>query len=108
MSGTNTDGGELESNGTLQQGVVIRPDMDDKLAIELVSTLYGLKVKTIKELNSYDDRNYRITVEEDHTNPHIETLWPHGYTLKVLNSRDSPTPHVGEFISKYTGGKSLI
>ena len=96
MSGLNADGGE-EGGCTLQPGVVIKPEIDEKIATELVSKLYGLKVKTIKEMNSYDDRNYTITVEEDHTNPHIETLWPHGYTLKVLNSMDSPKSHVGMY-----------
>lgn len=46
--------------------------------------------------SSYDDKNYLITVEEEHSNPHIKELWPHGYVLKVLNSMDSPKKHVGE------------
>ena len=91
MSGLNADGGEGGA------GTVLKPEMDEKIFIELVSGLYRLNVKTIKELNSYYDRNYRIKVEEQHTNPHIHTLWPHGYTLKVLNSMDSQKSHVGMY-----------
>ena len=71
MSGLNADGGQGSAV------TVLKPEMDEKIAIELVSGLYRLNVKTIKELNSYYDRNYRITVEEEHTNPHIHT---HGRT----------------------------
>ena len=66
-------------------------------AISLIESLYGLHVTTIKELNSYDDRNYFITVGSDYSNPQIPELWPHGYVFKVLNSMDSHKKHVGKY-----------
>lgn len=84
----------VSSGDMLQPGLIIRPQMTEKTAIHLVKTLYGLTVRSIKELNSYDDKNYLVQVDAEHTNPHLETLWPHGYVLKVLNSMDSPKQHV--------------
>ena len=80
----------------LQPGQSIRPQMSQKTAIGLIESLFGLQVKTIKELNSYDDRNYFITVDSNYDNPHIAEVWPHGYVFKVLNSLDSLKKHVGK------------
>ena len=54
------------------------------------------QVTKIKEMVSYDDKNYHCTVATEHTNPYISELWPAGYILKVLNSMDSKKNHVGE------------
>ena len=54
-----------------------------------------LQVTEIKEMVSYDDKNYRVKVAAEHSNPHITELWHAGYTLKVLNSMDSKKNHVG-------------
>ena len=53
------------------------------------------QVTEIKEMVSYDDKNYRVKVASKHSNPHITELWHGGYTLKVLNSMDSKKNHVG-------------
>ena len=52
-------------------------------------------MKSIKELVSYDDKNYLVKVYDEHNNPYVSEIWPHGYVFKVLNSLDSPTKHVG-------------
>ncbi|XP_015112719.1 hydroxylysine kinase [Diachasma alloeum] len=66
-----------------------RPNVDDKTAIELVNTLYGFKVMSIRELNGYDDKNLRIKCVEDFDNPHVKSIETDGYVLKIMNSLDS-------------------
>lgn len=46
----------------LQPGQVIRPNISNDAAIKLVFNLYGLKVVAIRELDSYDDRNFYVQV----------------------------------------------
>ena len=38
-----------------------RPAVDCKTAVELARRLWGVTVKVVSELPSYDDRNFRIT-----------------------------------------------
>ena len=85
-----------EGSTMLQPGQLIRPQTTEDNARELALELYGLTVSSVKELVSYDDRNYWIRVEQEYNNPNITELWPHGYMLKILNSMDSQKTHVGE------------
>ena len=48
--------------GILQPGQQIRPVVEKDAAATLALKLFGLTVSSIKELNSYDDRNFYITV----------------------------------------------
>ena len=86
------DGGK---NMILQPGQLLRPQTSPQIAIELVVRLYGLTVTNVKELNSYDDRNYYVHVKSDHCNPNIKQVSPDGYILKILNSM-APKEHVGK------------
>jgi len=80
----------------LTPGQLIRPVMDCNKAVQLVESLYGLKVLDVYELDSYDDRNFHVRVSpKNHCNPHVEQISSHGYVLKVLNAIDSLRPHVG-------------
>ena len=79
----------------LTPGQAIRPKLSEGEARQLVEKLYGVKIKSISEENSYDDKNYMVKLEPEWRNPHIEALWPHGYMFKVLNSMDSQKKHVG-------------
>jgi len=92
------EGGDTGAATMLQPGQTIRPKLCEQTAISLIESLFGLQVRTIKELNSYDDRNYFITVDSNYDNPHIPELWPHGYVFKVLNSLDSLKKHVGKYM----------
>ncbi|RZF41450.1 hypothetical protein LSTR_LSTR000164 [Laodelphax striatellus] len=73
-------------DGCIRQMVPITLNL--KEAQQLVEKLFGLSVIEIKPLNSYDDKNYHVTVSSSE-NPSILELWKHGYILKVLNSLDS-------------------
>ncbi|KAK7508726.1 hypothetical protein BaRGS_00000292 [Batillaria attramentaria] len=74
---------------------LFRPQLSSQTVATLTRRLYGLHVLTSRELDSYDDRNFHITVDDnDVQNAHLEALWPHGYVLKVLNSLDSKEPEV--------------
>lgn len=75
------------SGDILSPGEVIRPSLTSQQAGSLLTKLYGFTPNTVKEFNSYDDRNFYFTVNEtSEDNPNV---WPHGYILKVTNRRDS-------------------
>lgn len=86
---------QMEEGSTLQPGQLIRPQTTEDQAKDLAHRLYGFTVTSIKELKSYDDKNFFIKVCEDHNNPHVRTVSTDGYILKVLNSMDSQKTHVG-------------
>jgi len=77
-------------------GQSIRPPLDCAKAVQLVESLYGFRVLDVSQLDSYDDRNFHVRVSADqHLNPHVDQVSPHGYVLKITNSKDSLRPHVG-------------
>jgi len=80
----------------LKPGQLIRPELSEQEAGKLIEKLYGVQIKSISEQNSYDDKNYLVLLNERCNNPHIKTLWSHGYVFKVLNSMDSQKKHVGQ------------
>lgn len=55
----------------------------------LVKNLFGLTTVSVKEMSSYDDRNFYIKTDSEINNPYITELCPHGYVFKILNSQDS-------------------
>ena len=57
-----------------QQSTYFRQDQ----AGQLLQSLYSLTPNSVKEFNSYDDRNFYFTVKESG-----DDIWPHGYILKV-------------------------
>ncbi|KAM7351750.1 hydroxylysine kinase isoform 1-T3 [Cochliomyia hominivorax] len=84
----NTNGSSLSSR-TLQPGSDITPKVDNEIVESLLRRLYGITIGDIKELISYDDRNYLVKEDPNIKNPLIISHWPHGYVLKILNSLDS-------------------
>lgn len=87
---------EITSSFLQLPGEDCRPKTTLKSARDLVQRLYGLRVKSVKELDSYVDKNYLVKAEAEYDNPHIKEVRADGYVLKVLNSLDSKTAHVGE------------
>ncbi|ROT79026.1 Hydroxylysine kinase [Penaeus vannamei] len=83
-----------DAHGLLQPGQIIRPMLKKADVPALVGKLYGLTVVSVKELNSYDDKNYLIQVQSKVNNPHMTDLCPHGYVVKVTNSLDSKNIHL--------------
>jgi len=76
-------------NLMLQPGQQIKPDVTPEDVHRLVQQFYNLEVTSVKELNSYDDRNFFIKVKDDSVLPDPNDKCPHGYLLKILNSLDS-------------------
>ena len=75
-------------------GENVKPTVPDDEVGPLVRRLYGLVVTKFSPLNSYDDRNFYIEVdEEDHWNPHLENV-DNRYVLKIFNSMDSKRPQL--------------
>ncbi|XP_078615663.1 hydroxylysine kinase-like isoform X1 [Branchiostoma floridae x Branchiostoma japonicum] len=62
--------------------ILEKPHLTEEQAGQLVETLYGLKVTSLKPLDSYDDLNFYVKVDGP-------AAWAHGYTLKVMNGTDS-------------------
>ncbi|KAI1285316.1 Hydroxylysine kinase [Halotydeus destructor] len=76
----------------LRVGEVIKPPFEAKSVPLFVQEHYGLNVSKFKELNSYDDRNYYILVDECE-NGGIE------FNLKVTNYLDSGIPGLLEALN---------
>ena len=76
----------------------IKPIVSAETARCLVERLYGLRVQSVNELNSYDDRNWHVHVDAGYcVNNNIADISRHGYVLKILNDTDSLTDHVGKY-----------
>ncbi|XP_014090489.1 hydroxylysine kinase [Bactrocera oleae] len=85
----NNDSNNANQSKLLQPGSNIKPKVTAENVESLVRRLYGITINEIKELISYDDRNYLIQPDWNIKNPIIATPWPHGYVLKILNELDS-------------------
>ncbi len=85
-----------EGTSGTNQTEMIKLHISLEEAKTLVERLYGVNVCNIKELYSYDDKNYFVQVSENHCNPHIKDMWPCGYVLKILNSISSQEEHYGK------------
>lgn len=79
------------TSGMLKPGQVIKALIDKDSVSRLVELRYGLVVKSIVELDAYDDRNFRVICEDrmPFGNPYISHVAKHGYIVKVINSLDS-------------------
>ena len=82
---------------SLEPGQKIKPSFDDKDAMAFVQDKYSLRVKTVKEMNSYDDRNFLIITDDDAR-----------FTLKVSNSLDSSVPNLIGMLFKLIITNELI
>ncbi|XP_023296880.2 hydroxylysine kinase [Lucilia cuprina] len=84
------------TNGStsLQPGSDIKPKVNNEIVESLLRRLYGITIGEMKEMISYDDRNYLIKEDPNMKNPIIVTHWPHGYVLKISNSFDSKKPEI--------------
>lgn len=71
---------------------LMKPINPAGMVSNLMSRLYGMDVINWEELVSYDDRNFLVSVHKEHKNPHLDSVDPNGYLLKVFNLRDSQTP----------------
>ena len=79
---------------TSQPGEIIKPPVTKEEATRLIRDLYGMNAASLKELNSYDDKNYFFKPDGDVANQHVGTVCENGYILKVTNSQDSKCPEV--------------
>lgn len=53
---------DKESEILLKPGQQIKPHVPHEVVHQLVLKLYNLEVASVKELNSYDDKNFHVTV----------------------------------------------
>lgn len=75
-------------NVLLKPGQKIKPPVGPNDVPSLVNRIYALNVIQVKELNSYDDRNFYIKTE-----PHADYYGScTEFILKVSNSIDSNSP----------------
>lgn len=59
---TNTNG-DIVDAVVLKPGTKIRPQIEEEDVVRLAERLYGITTGKIKELVSYDDRNFLIHVD---------------------------------------------
>ncbi|XP_067948459.1 hydroxylysine kinase-like [Watersipora subatra] len=68
----------------------LKPHATDEDLKNVVESLYGLKVLSMKRLNGYDDLNIHVKVNmSEWDNDNIISPCQYGYVLKVLNTLDS-------------------
>ncbi|XP_053407225.1 hydroxylysine kinase-like [Mercenaria mercenaria] len=72
----------------------LKPRIAKDSVPDLVYRLYGLKVREIKELPSYDDLNFFFHADNTIENKNIKSVNKDGYVLKVMNSLQSSNPEV--------------
>ncbi len=53
---------EKEGEILLKPGQQIKPHVPNEVVHQLVLKLYNLEVASVKELNSYDDKNFHVEV----------------------------------------------
>ncbi|KAF2904075.1 hypothetical protein ILUMI_02092 [Ignelater luminosus] len=79
-----------ESTSLLKPGEIIKPIIDVAECKILVEALYGLECSSITELNGYDDKNYKVLVNNVNIkNENVKDVCKDGYVLKIMNSLDS-------------------
>jgi len=87
----------MEYNDTLLiPGQHIRPPVTEEMAVALLERLYGMRATSVRELNSYDDRNYHMICDGTTVNPCIISPEKASYVLKVINFLDSRKTNVIE------------
>lgn len=101
---------DKEGEILLKPGQQIKPYVPNEVVHQLANNLYNLEVVSIKELNSYDDKNFHITVKDNSHLPDVNDACPFGYVMKVLNSLDSRAPNLIDAQNEmmlYLGNKGL-
>lgn len=73
----------------LRPGEDIKPDFSLSEAEEVLFEIFGLKSLSVEQLNGYDDKNYKVVVDERWENRNLERVCKEGYVLKIMNSLDS-------------------
>ncbi|XP_044735401.1 hydroxylysine kinase [Chrysoperla carnea] len=72
-----------------KSAIEYKPKLTNEDACEIVKNLYGVNCVNISELKAYDDKNYKINVENIINNKFIENICLDGYVLKIMNSLES-------------------
>lgn len=78
-----------ETSDILQPGVDITPKTTIEDSKKLLQKIYGLKCKSITELIAYNDKNYKVIVEDQSDNENITKVCKNGYVFKILNKHES-------------------
>lgn len=76
---------------------LIKPWLDAERARSLVKSGFGLDAESFTELESYDDRNFRVRLAEG--DPEL-TRYPHGLVLKVTNWKESMQTEILESVCR--------
>lgn len=54
----------IKEDAILEPGQQIKPQISEEIAKVILKEKYGITVKEIRELNSYDDKNYLIKTDK--------------------------------------------
>jgi len=77
----------------------IRPKVNSTIARKLVESLYGFTPEDLTELEGYVDRNYFVNGQQLQQNLECHSAAvASGYVLKIINSEDTKSNHVGMWV----------
>lgn len=80
----------MYQSSVFNSDINIKPTVSKDDCRRMFFRLYGLQSCYFEELNGYDDKNFKITVDlSTNGNQHIKNISATGYVLKILNSLDS-------------------
>lgn len=82
------------AEGILKPGKRIKPFLELDAAKKLVEKLYDVKIKKISELDSYDDRNYKVETVVAYKE------FGNQFVFKITNTLDSSIPGLIESINQ--------
>ena len=61
---------------------------------EIVRRVFGFTVTHMKRLHGYNDVNFHILVDSEHSNSFVDGVSSHGYVFKILNEKESAQPQI--------------
>ncbi|XP_012946736.1 hydroxylysine kinase [Aplysia californica] len=73
---------------------ILCPNVQEPDIIQHLKVNYGLTISKVSRLNGYDDCNFNVQAEKEHSNPNIQQIAPNGYFVKVSNIMDSENPEM--------------
>ncbi|KAK3590138.1 hypothetical protein CHS0354_041190 [Potamilus streckersoni] len=102
---------DMDNKKLQEPGEQIKPVVTEEEVRELAWRLFGMRVRSMEELTSYDDKNFHLMMEEDYDNAYIKDIRPDGYVMKILNtfqSRDPTTIEAQHAMQKHLRDRGIV
>ncbi|KAL3863739.1 hypothetical protein ACJMK2_005478 [Sinanodonta woodiana] len=102
---------DMDNKKLQEPGEQIKPVVTEEEVKELAWRLFGMRVRSMEELTSYDDKNFHLIMEDDYDNAYIKAIRPDGYVMKILNtfqSRDPTTIEAQHAMQKHLRDRGIV